>query len=106
MTATTAAILPTTNPDDLIRRFCAYEIVHVRRSLSDATKRAERLTRVLNDTDCGPTALFVTDPDRVAMHFHGGRKRSGRRTRTARGMSEAIEDFREWYTIMSNRGEV
>ena len=104
MTLAAGSPRPPQSVDDLLRRWVGYQVVHVRTAPSTASKRYDALCRVW--TDCHDRGLFVDDPDRVALHFFGGRAAGRERQRAMRTLATSIEDFRHWHTTMSNRGEV
>lgn len=90
--------------DALIRQWGAYRLCHVHDAPTTVSRRLDMLDRVWRE--CGEQGLFLADPDRVAAHFYGRRAKCGRTTRTSRPLAAALEDFREWHTIASNRGEI
>ena len=104
MTLAAGATRPPQSVDDLLRRWVGYQVVHVRTAPSTASKRYDALCRVW--TDCADCGLFHSDPDKVALHFYGGRAAGRERQRAMRTLATSIEDFRHWHTTMSNRGEV
>ena len=104
MTLAAGSSRPPQAVDDLIRRWVGYQVVHVKTAPSTASKRYDALCRVWSD--CGDHGLFTADPDKVALHFYGGRAACRERQRAMRILAASIEDFRAWHTTMSNRGEV
>ncbi|MFA6619369.1 MAG: hypothetical protein WCT23_09920 [Candidatus Neomarinimicrobiota bacterium] len=103
MTLAAGSARPPQSVDDLLRQWVGYQVVHVHTAPSTASKRYDALCRVWSDcSDCG---LFTIDPDKVALHFYGGRAAGRERQRAMRTLATAIEDFREWFTMMQNRGQ-
>lgn len=96
----------TLTPDAAIRAWGAYELTAIPdRSPRYTLRRVEILETVLA-TETGTADLFTTDPALVARRMHRGRADSNRTTRAAARMEAALVDFRWWYQIKSNRGEV
>lgn len=102
MTLAAGTPRPPQQVDDLLRRWVGYQVVHVKTAPYTASKRYDALCRVW--TDCHDHGLFAADPDKVALHFYGGRAAARERQRAMRTLATAIEDFREWFTIQRNRG--
>jgi hypothetical protein len=83
--------------DGAIRLFGACELMTIRdRPASYTARRMATLSRVL--VECGPVGLLVAPPASVARRIYHDRHDAGRKTRTARGMINALEDFRVWYS--------
>lgn len=94
-------------PDAAIRAWGAYELTAIPdRSPRYTLRRVEILEKVLATETTGMADLFTTAPAQVARRMHPGRADSNRTTRAARRVAAALEDFRAWYQVMSNRGEV
>lgn len=94
-------------PDAAIRAWGAYELTAIPDRDPDYTfRRVKILEKVLATPKTGVADLFSTPPALVARRMHPGRADSNRTTRAAWRVVSALEDFRAWYQIKSNRGEV
>ena len=81
-----------------VRRFGAWELVtYPDRRARDVSRRVEILEEVLEVH--GRAGLLETEPVKVALSLRGVGRRAecNLKTRAARKMATAIEDFRRWY---------
>lgn len=95
---------PPRSVDDLLRQYAAYQIVHVHYHPTYVAKRDEILVAIHGQY--GDAGLFICDPGAVARHLYRSRRESGRKAQTCRRAAATVEDFREWCTTVSNRGEI
>jgi hypothetical protein len=90
-----------TPPAAAIRAFGAWELTTIPdRPPGYTARRMSLLSRVLEE--CGPAGLLTAPPSAVSRRIYRDRHDSGRKTRTARGLEAAIEDFRAWHARTTN----